>query len=206
MVDQSQVTACLVTRGDQPDMMRRIRESLIFDRVVVWDNSRMPDWRCAGRYMATLQAPTDLVYWQDDDVIVPTETQRALLKQYEWPIVANWGHGHEPAGYDDLPLVGVGAVASSSSAWDAIDRYAARWPLDEAFAYEADFVVGVLYPSFKHVRLPFEPVLDVAQHPSRLVNQPWQRDLKFEMTCRARRIRDGNEAAVYADWYAKVAA
>ena len=45
------VTACLVTRGDQPDMMARIRESLIFDNVVVWDNSKLPDWKCAGRYM-----------------------------------------------------------------------------------------------------------------------------------------------------------
>ena len=56
--------------------------------------------------------------------------------------------------------------------------------------YEADFAVGVLYPSFKHVHLPFDINLEVAQHGSRLVNQPWQRDLKLKITKRARAIRD----------------
>jgi hypothetical protein len=186
-------------------MMGRILDNLIFDNVVVWDNSRMPDWKVAGRYMATLQADTDLVYWQDDDVIVPAETQEELCGEYAWPIVANWFHGDEPAGYDDLPLVGGGAVASSTAMWDAVDRYAARWPLDDAFCYEADFVVGVLYPRFKHVQLHAEIVYDVAQHPSRLVNQPWQRELKFQITNRARRIRDADEAREYADWYAVAA-
>jgi hypothetical protein len=51
------VTACLVTRGDQPEKMREIRESLIFDDVIVWDNSTAPfDAKCAGRYFAALGA------------------------------------------------------------------------------------------------------------------------------------------------------
>lgn len=171
-------------------MMALIRRSLIFDRVIVWDNSVAPDWKCAGRYMAAAMADTDLVYWQDDDVIVPAETQRALLDEFEAPIVANWGHGDNPDGYDDLPLVGGGAVARRSAALLAMARYGARYGLDQDFMYEADFAIGALYPSFKHVRLPFEINLDVAQHPSRLVNQPWQRDLKLEITNRARAIRD----------------
>lgn len=202
MLDQRDVTACLVTRGDQPEMVSRIKESLIFDKVVVWDNSVDEDWKCAGRYQAAGLSDTQHVYWQDDDVLVPQDTQRELLRQYEWPITACWGHGAEPAGYDDLPLVCGGAIADREAAFEAIARYATKWPLDEAFMYEADFVVGVLYPRFKHVHLPFDIQYEVAQHPSRLVNQPWQQDLKFGITNRARRIRDDDEVREYANWYA----
>jgi len=184
------ITACLVTRGDQPDMVARIRDTLIFDRVIVWDNSVQPDWKTAGRYMAALLADTELVYWQDDDVIVPQETQAELVEGYEWPIVANYGHGDNPDGYDDLPLVCGGAVASKVAAWEAIGRYAAHHLLDVDFRYDCDFAVGVLYPRFKHVHLPFDINLAVAQHPSRLVNQPWQKDTKLRVTERARAIRD----------------
>lgn len=191
MLDQRDVTACLVTRGDQPEMIDRILKALIFDQAIVWDNSVNRDWKCAGRYLAAMQAHTDVVYFQDDDVVVPQETQRTLLDSYEEGVcVANWGHGDNPDGYDDLPLVCGGAIVDRGLCFDSIVQYAALWPLDEAFQYEADFVVGVLYPDFRHLYLPFEINYPVAQHPSRLVNQPWQRDLKLEITGRARAIRD----------------
>lgn len=178
-------------------MMERIVDSLIFDNVIVWDNSRDPDWKCAGRYMAAAMSPTDLVYYQDDDVLVPHDTQRWLadnayaVESGVLDIYATWGHGENPDGYDDLPLVCGGAVGSRRAAWDAIRRYAEHWPLDEAFMYEADFVVGVLYREFWHTVVPFDIDLSIAQHPSRLCNQPWQKDLKLEITNRARAIRDG---------------
>ena len=196
MLTPDQVTACLVTRGDQPDMMRRIRESLIFDRVVVWDNSQATDWKCAGRYMAAALADTQVVYFQDDDVIVPPDTQRRLVHAYmPGVVIANWGHGDTPDGYDDLPLVCGGAVLDRQLCFDAISRYAERWPLDDDFAYEADFVVGALYPDFRHLYLPFHIELEVAQHPSRLCNQDFQRDLKLKITNRARAIRDEAKVA-----------
>lgn len=190
------ITACLVTRGDQPEMLERIVDSLIFDNVIVWDNSRDPDWKCAGRYMAAAMSPTDLVYYQDDDVLVPQGTQQALVDAWgDYPedadIVAAWGHGENHDGYDDLPLVCGGAIGYASSAWAGIRRYAEQWPLDTAFMYEADFVVGVLYPEVQHLHLPFDINYDIAQAPERLCNQPWQRDLKLEITNRARAIRDG---------------
>jgi hypothetical protein len=191
VTNPADVTACLVTRGDQPEQLDRILESLIFENVIAWDNSVNRDWKVAGRYLAAMQAPTDIVWFQDDDVLVPPETQLALCAEYEEGVcVANWGHGENPDGYDDLPLVCGGAVVDRGLCFDAIIRYAADWPLDEAFQYEADFVVGALYPAFRHVRLPFEINYEIAQHPSRLVNQPWQRDLKLEITERARAIRD----------------
>jgi len=186
------VTACLVTRGDQPEAMAKIRHSLIFGKVVVWDNSERDDHKCAGRYYALLDADTPFVYFQDDDVMVPPATQIALVQAHSEGDVctANWGHGATPAGYDDLPLVCGGAIVDTLEPWRAIDRYAEHWPLDSDFDYEADFVVGALYPTFTHVRLPFHIDLSIAQHPSRLCNQPWQRELKYTLTQRARAIRD----------------
>lgn len=202
MIAPADVTACLVTRGDQPGMIEWIRSTLIFEKVIVWDNSEREDWKCAGRYKAAELAETDLVYFQDDDLVVPPETQEALLAEYVGEdCLANWVHGSEPAGFDDVPLVGGGSLVNRHAAWEAIGRYAERWPLDDDFRYEADFAIGVLYRNWRHVVLPFDIVLDVAQHPSRLVNQPWQRRLKFDVCNRARRIRDGDEAAEYADWY-----
>lgn len=190
------ITACLVTRGDQPLMMQLIQESLVFDRVIVWDNSVRPDWKCAGRYMAAMLADTDLVYFQDDDVLVPRDTQLALVDSYRGdPCLANWGHGENPDGYEDLPLVCGGAIVNRKAALHAMAEYGAEYRLDTDFMYEADFVVGALYPAFRHVHLPFEINMDVAQHPSRLCNQAWQRDLKLEITNRARGIRDAGLVA-----------
>lgn len=197
MIDASDVTACLVTRGDQPGQMQRILDSLIFGRVIVWDNSRRPsDCKTAGRYMAAREAETGIVYFQDDDVLVPPITQRALLEAYRPRVmVANWGHGDNADCYDDLPLVGAGAIVERALPEDAIARYLAHWPLDEGFLYDCDFAVGVLYPEFEHHHLPFEINLGIAQHHSRLCNQPWQPDLKREITNRARAIRDRAKVA-----------
>lgn len=190
----SEVTACLVTRGDQPEAMQRILESLAMDSIVYNNSRAVSDWKCAGRYIAALAATTPLVYFQDDDVYVPRETQEALLEAYlasDVDIVANWGHGENADGYDDLPLVCGGAIANPTKCIDAMLQYAEHYPLDDAFKYEADFVIGVLYDSFEHLHLPFEIDYAIAQSPGRLCNQPWQRELKYEITQRARAIRDG---------------
>lgn len=192
MLNERDVTACLVTRGDQPLKIEEICDSLVFENVIVWNNELEPDWKCAGRYMAALRAHTRWVYFQDDDVLVPRETQLELLERAEiGACVANWGHGENPDGYEDLPLVCGGAIVERWLPWEAIARYARHWPLDDDFAYEADFVVGTLYDRFVHIREAFEIDLEIAQSPERLCNQPWQRELKLQITERARAIRDG---------------
>lgn len=191
MISRADVTACLVTRGDQPEMMSRIRESLIFDNVIVWDNSLRDDYKTAGRYMAAKMAGTFAVYFQDDDVLVPAATQAQLLAAYKPGVmVANWAHGADPDGYDDLPLVGCGAICDRELPLEALDSYLDHQTMDYGFLYEADYVAGVLYERFEHVRLPFEINMAVAQHESRLANQPWQKDLKLRITQQARAIRD----------------
>lgn len=188
-LDPGQVTACLVTRGDVD--MQPILDSLIFDQVIVWDNSKREDMKCAGRYYATLEAETPVVFFQDDDVIVPRATQEALVEEYEPGVMtAVYGHGSTPDGYDDLPLVCGGALVDRELPWAALNRYLDLYAANEGFLYEADFVAGVLYPTFKHIHLPFEILMDIAQHPSRLCNQPWQRQLKLKITTQARAVRD----------------
>lgn len=193
MIDPADVTACLVTRGDQPDMMEQIVQSLIFDRVVIWDNSERDDHKTAGRYFAQLEAATPFCYFQDDDCLVPPKTQHALCEAHieGAHCTANWGHGETPAGYDDLPLVCGGGIVDTPAPWAAIERWSEHFPTDEAFDYYCDFAVGVLYPSFVHVYLPFHIELAIAQDPSRLCNQPWARGMKASITARARAIRDG---------------
>jgi hypothetical protein len=191
MLSRDDVTACLVTRGDQPEMMHRIIENLIFPTVIVWDNSLRPDTKTAGRYYAALNATTPVVYYQDDDVIVPAKTQHQLLAAYEPGVpTAVYGHGATPGGYDDVALVGAGALVDRELPWRALDRYREVYGIDDGFYYDCDFIAGVLYPLFKQVRLPFEIVLRVAQDESRLCNQPWQEELKRTVTERARMVRD----------------
>jgi hypothetical protein len=194
MIAPADVCACLVTRGDRPEKMAEILESLLpYGQVAIWDNSvREDDMKCAGRYGAMLESQRDVVYFQDDDVIVPRATQEALLAAYEpGAMVANWGHGENPDGYDDLPLVCGGAVVDWALPWEALNRYLACFPRDEGFLYEADFVAGVLYPRFVHLRLPFEIDYAIAQSPERLCNQEWQAELKYRITTQARSVRDG---------------
>lgn len=185
------VTAVLVTRGDQPAMVERIMDSLVFDDVVVWDNSVREDRKTAGRYFALLEASFGVVYFQDDDVLVPPETQRALVDAYmPGVVVANYGHGDNADGYDDLPLVCGGAVLDADLPWLGLDRYLEHFPLDEGFLYEADFIAGILYADFRHVFRRFDIDLAIAQAPERLCNQSWQRELKLRITNQARSVRD----------------
>jgi hypothetical protein len=172
VIEPGDVTAVLVTRGDQPEMIRRIQDSLIFDDVLVWDNSVRPDRKTAGRYWALDLGTRHVVYFQDDDVIVPADTQRRLVQEYmPGVVIANYGHGENDGGYGDLPLVCGGAVLDCDLPWAAANRYFEHYPLDEDF-------------------LPFEIEMPVAQHPSRLCNQPWAADMKLRVTEQARQVRD----------------
>ena len=182
----------MVTRGDQPEQMARILDSLLpYGEVIVWDNSEREDFATAGRFMAMAEARHEVCYTQDDDVLVPESTQRALLAAYEPGMtIANYGHGENDGGYGDLPLVCGGGLMHSSEVLGAIHTYCeeyGEWGRDE-LAY-VDFIVGVLVP-FKHIHEPFEINMPIAQHPSRLCNQPWAADAKRRVTERARAIRD----------------
>lgn len=111
MLTPDHVTAVIVTRGDVD--LTPVLDSLIFDDVIVWDNSREPfaigEWRNGavtvgtrlaaqalapqrdlavdemtwGRALAAELATTNVVYSQDDDIIHTPENQQAIIAAYE---------------------------------------------------------------------------------------------------------------------------
>jgi hypothetical protein len=181
------VSACLVTRGDQPQQLMRIMETLPYAEVIVWDNSQRADLKTAGRYAAMLEAQHDVVYFQDDDTLFTHHQE--LCEAYEpGTITAVYAHYPEEGGYGDMPLVCGGALADKRAVMKTYLHFLSTDPTDEDNAY-ADFWVGILTPH-KQVRLPFEINYEIAQHPSRLCNQPWAADAKRRVTERARAIRD----------------
>lgn len=185
MIPYSKVTACLVTRGDVD--MDPILQTLPYEQIILHDNSRGTNFKTFGRYHAAIHAPTEVVYFQDDDTVF-TQHEK-LLEAYEPGITtAVYGHGQSEAGYGDLPLVCGGALAHRSQIQEAITLYSSFFPLNEDFLYDCDFAVGCLIP-FKQIRLPFL-IRDVAYNGRRLADEPWQREVKLRVTNRARWIRD----------------
>jgi len=180
-------------------MVERILETLLpYRSVIIWDNSVREDRMVFGRYLAMSEAPTEVCYTQDDDCIVPPETQRALLNSYRpGGITSNYAHGDNDGGYGDLPMPPGGALYAVVEAWVSIGAYRQEYGIDawgrDEDAY-ADFVVGVLTP-FQQIHAPFQINVPVAQHPSRLCNQPWAAQAKADVTGRARKIRDRELAA-----------
>lgn len=187
MLDPAEVTACLITRGDI-DMTPIVDRLIGFSEVLIWDSAR-EDHGVYGRYELVAEALNDVVYLQDDDCSVPRKTQLALVEAYEPGIlVANWGHGETPAGYEDVALVHGGAIVDRALPARAIARYLEHYPYDDDLEREADMIVGCLTPH-KYLHLPYD-ILPLASHPSRMCNQPWQREKKLRVTERCRRIRD----------------
>jgi hypothetical protein len=184
VISAAEVTACLITRGDTD--LRPIIDTLPYEDVIVWDDTR-PDLKVYGRYQAVREAPNGVVYLQDDDCVFRHHDD--LLAAYEpGVLVANWGHGDTPCGYEDVALVHGGAIVDRDLPERAFARYLEHFLADDDFHREADMISGCLTP-FKHVRLPYE-ILPLASHPSRMCNQTWQREKKLRVTNRCRWIRD----------------
>lgn len=148
MIDPSQVSCCLVTRGDVD--MTEILASLPFTDVVVWDNSKREDLGIYGRYAAIAEARHPVIVTQDDDLIV--EDWAAVLAQYEpGQLFCNYP---EPW---DVPWVARGAVFDYDLPGKAFVRYLARYPFDRDFThYQCDAVFGLLTDQVK-VRAVSEP-------------------------------------------------
>lgn len=208
MIDFDDVTACLLTRGNVP--MDAIRNTLTYRHVLVYDNSRRMNLRTFGRYFAACaDAPTDYIYFQDDDVIF--REHWALVKAFnETPdvMVAVDAHGGNYGGYEDLAWTCSGAIVSKklvADAWeewcdatpdrDHFLRASEIEPTDdptgdpwEEFLYQADAVFGILCPH-RQVELPWERLY--ADDQTRMCGQAWQEPLKRQYVEVARGIRDG---------------
>jgi len=194
MLIPDNVTGVIVTRGDC-DLEPCLATWPGFGDVIIWDNSELPDVACFGRWLASQQASTGVVFHQDDDVIIPASTIEALLEQYDgeqmlsnmnesWVVDAN-----DPEfSYHDLGLQAAGCI-TQRDAWEpAVIQYLARYPEDRFFHEWADFVVGILTPHRK-VDLPYE-CRDLVRDANRLANIPGNRARRKAMMRRVRAIRD----------------
>jgi len=72
MMHPSEVSAVLVTRGDQD--LTAIYDSISqagIEDIVTWDNSKRENRSCYGRYLGIQEAKCEFIYHQDDDLVAP---------------------------------------------------------------------------------------------------------------------------------------
>ena len=206
------ISAVLVTRGDVD--LTGILASLPFDDVVVWDNSQREDLATYGRYAGIAEAKHDLIYVQDDDVILepisfealvavatgkgvppdaPLPTMLPLLSQPD--ITANMPARFRPH-YPDSGLVGFGAIFPRDLPARTFDRWHAFYPEgDEAlFRRRCDRVFTLLTPPLTLLDLPYEelPWAHAANRSWKQRGHVRERDRVLEM---ARVVRDAEPYA-----------
>lgn len=191
MISPSEISAIVVTRGTRD--LAPVLQSLMaqgYDEVIVWDNSRREDAGIFGRYVAAvIEARNDVVYFQDDDLIL--HDHQALWDAYEpdGRLYANmiepgwWQH----CGYHDFCLVGAGSLVDRAMISQSLGRYFAAYPEDDFFRRHCDFIFGVLTP-FKRLELD-TTVLEAASDDEALWRDPEQMAGKWEAVRRARALR-----------------
>jgi hypothetical protein len=189
------VSAVIVTKGDVD--LAPVLDSLIFDDVVVYDNSVEKDMMTFGRVVAARRAKRKVIYSQDDDIIHTPEAQRTIVAAYEpgvltgcmWP---EWSAGAKEQGiengYDDLVFPGSGSISRLWLWEEALADYFSEWPNDDFFRLWCDTIIGVIAPT-KQLDIRFQ-VLPCAEDETRMANLPDAVALKTEAIRRARAVRD----------------
>lgn len=214
------VTACLVTRGDV--LLQPILKSLPPEwEVVIFNNGlgrvavppkgslnvyddrwmkKISDLSVYGRYAAIEHATHDIIYVQDDDVIVsdPQEIvdrfQAELCgdPKFEWDgVVCNMPQEFRHDFYQDHALVGFGAVFLRDEPQKAFDRWwlnVGKWDDDALFRRCCDVVFTGLTPRVL-VDIPKEN-LPYASDDNRMWKQPEHIGERRRMLDLVRRVRD----------------
>ncbi len=219
-VEPMNVSAIIVTRGDVD--LAPVLDSLPdkWERIV-WDNglptcsvyANADDWRgngisgratdlsVYGRYAAIEYASHDLIYVQDDDVIVSepekiadTWGRHALEREYLDYLVANMPQEFRHDGYTDSCLVGFGACFHRDLPERAFDRWYAH-PFetmrgeDAWFNRTCDVVFTTLAPARVLVDVPITH-REFASDPNRMWKQPGHIRERARMLELARKVRD----------------
>lgn len=191
MITAADVSAVLVTRGDVN--LSRILESIAeagIAEAIVWDNSRREDLKTFGRYAALPECKHDVVFFQDDDIVLPPATIEGLLAAYEPGVwLANMSPGWV-AGRDlhDSVFVGAGGLLDRDLPARSLAKYDTMFERDELFHYYPETILTI--PSrIKRVDLPLE-VLPWGYAPNRMNAEPWFEDHLAESIRRGRAVRD----------------
>jgi hypothetical protein len=195
-MNQDEVTAVIVTRGNVD--LEPVLESLIFDDVIVWDNSQSrEDQMTYGRFCAAMVADTSVIYSQDDDIVHSHENQHAILDAYDESFLTGcmweeWSAGAYrqgiPDGYSDLVFPGSGSISHRALWAEATLDYLAHHPKDDFFRMWSDTIIGVLAPT-RQLDLRFES-LPCSDEGGRMADMEDAVALKSEAITRARAIRD----------------
>lgn len=178
MIAASDIDAVLVTTGTRP--LQQVLESLQrFRKTIVWDNTHA-NLKIFGRYVAAATLSTSrVVYVQDDDCLVPPDSQDAIIANWGWERISlNFPEGNRVnyAGvHGNIALVGFGAVFDKRLATDAFNKYFSNFRMDELFLRECDRVFTALTP-WQSVDVPKE-------------NRPWAGD-RFSMESESRHLGD----------------
>ncbi len=195
MLTPDRFSAVVITRGDVD--LTPVLESLIFDDVVVWDNSVRENEMTHARIVATNFTRHQFIYSQDDDIIHTPDNQRRIVEAFEpgtivgcmWP---EWSQGAKdqgiPNGYDDLVFPGSGSVYHRAVPIMAASKYLDWFPEDDFFRLWCDTIVGTIAPS-KQLDIRFE-ALPCAEDDNRMCNLPDAVEMKAEAIRRATWIRD----------------
>lgn len=150
VVDPDQVTAVIVTRGNVP--LDEILDSLVFKRVIVWDNQTAGrDIGAFGRYVAAATyADTDYIYFQDDDYLMEEQAQLQLLQGYERGLlVANMPATRNTEYFQELVWGGWGSFirrADVSRAFRIWREEGGETSSDDWYLIGCDIIFGVLNP------------------------------------------------------------
>lgn len=190
VIPAAEVAACLVTRGDVD--MEPVLASLrpVFDEIRIYDNSQRTDRTVLGRYIAVSESNRLVSFVQDDDVILPETSIRALLEAYEpGRIVANMPERFRQH-YPDSCLVGFGAVFDTDLPQQAFRRMWNEEPQYlEVFWRTCDVVFTSLTP---RILLDLDYAdREFASAPNRMWKQPNHVGERKWMLDLARQVRDG---------------
>ena len=157
-----------------------------YDEVIVADGNKHG---ILARYRAAMKAKNDVIYFQDDDLIL--KDHHGLLGAWEDDgrfyanmIGPEWWEHQE---YFDLALVGAGSLVPKELIPETLGRYLERWPNSPFFRRHCDFIFGVLAP-FKRLELETE-LLDSASDENALWKKPDQMRGKWMAVKRARALR-----------------
>ncbi len=181
-MNPADVTPCLVTRGNVD--LAAIRETWAdagLSDPAVWDNAELEDHGVYGRYLAVEEAPTRVVFVQDDDCLLQPDAILEIIDAYEpGRIVANMPRSHRK-NYSDSCLIGFGSVFDRELPERAFARFKGNHRL------QPDVVFTALTP-FTLVDVPVSN-FPYAFGNDRMHRQPGYHRERFRTLVRARAAR-----------------
>lgn len=137
-------TPIVVTRGNV-DLTEILRSLKAIGKPVVYDNSKRRDLNVFGRFAAAQCCTTDLVFFQDDDVIISNPQE--ILKAWEpGKVVCNMPANFRPGYQGTDSLMGFGSCCEQALVSKTFLRYTEHFGVDALFYRECSRIFTMLNP------------------------------------------------------------